>query len=228
MAEHLGQRLKFVRKQLGLTIERFAAPLNLSKSAISQMENGKQGIKGSTLAAICSVYSVNPRYLEKGEQPVFVKLPRLARATEEQPFVVIPAITGYFPDKCEESLLSTVEEDYLMFRRSWIEKIGSPESFVTMRAHDNSLYPMIHRGDILLIDRTSTTLREGRIFLIRMPREAVVRKIVMELDGRVYLVTSGKDSRGPYDPERVPVLGEVVWMGRSLTIGLPEGRTAAE
>ena len=36
----LGQRVKEIRKGLGLTMKKFAEPLGLSESAISHIENG--------------------------------------------------------------------------------------------------------------------------------------------------------------------------------------------
>ena len=59
----LGERIRSLRKQKGLTQEELASRLGLQKSAVAKYENGRvTNIKRATLFKICLLYtSPSPR-----------------------------------------------------------------------------------------------------------------------------------------------------------------------
>lgn len=68
-----GERVKEVRKALGLTLEKFGEKLGVKKNAISQIENGRNSLTDQMQKAICREYSVDYIWLTTGEGEMFVE-----------------------------------------------------------------------------------------------------------------------------------------------------------
>ena len=69
-----GERIKLIRKSLGVTLEKFGEPLGVTKAAISRLENNVNSITGQMVLSICREYNVNEVWLRTGEGEMFVKL----------------------------------------------------------------------------------------------------------------------------------------------------------
>ena len=70
--ETQGQRIKQVRKSLGLTLEKFGTKIGMKSNSISQLENGINSLTDSTAKAICREYNVDYIWLTTGEGDMFV------------------------------------------------------------------------------------------------------------------------------------------------------------
>lgn len=64
-----GERVKAVRKSLGLTMDKFGDRLGVSKASISNIEGGNRNLTEQMTKAICREYNVNYAWLvdELGE-----------------------------------------------------------------------------------------------------------------------------------------------------------------
>ena len=71
-----GERVREIRKELGLTLEKFGEKLGVKKNAISQLENGRNALTDQMVKAICREYNVNYDYLTTGEGEMFDDLPQ--------------------------------------------------------------------------------------------------------------------------------------------------------
>ena len=67
----MNERVKELRKALGLTSEKFGAKLGVGKTAISGIETGRRGLTDQMFLSICREYNVNPGWLETGNGPMF-------------------------------------------------------------------------------------------------------------------------------------------------------------
>lgn len=72
----IGERVKILRKELGLTLEKFGAPLGVQRSALSMIENDKSGIGDRTILLICREYGVSETWLRDGDGEMFVPVTR--------------------------------------------------------------------------------------------------------------------------------------------------------
>lgn len=59
-------RIKQLRNELGLTQEDFGKRIGLSKSGISNIENGTRNISARHIKLICSEFGVSERWLKTG------------------------------------------------------------------------------------------------------------------------------------------------------------------
>ena len=67
-------RVLVLRKSLNLTQAEFAQKINLSRSAIANIEQGLRPITERTLADICREFDVNEDWLRNGNGPMFRSL----------------------------------------------------------------------------------------------------------------------------------------------------------
>lgn len=66
------ERIKEVRKSLGLTLEKFGERIGLKKSAVSLIESGKNSVTDANVKAICREFGVDYIWLTTGDGEMFV------------------------------------------------------------------------------------------------------------------------------------------------------------
>lgn len=68
----MNERIKMLRKELGLTMEKFGNRLGVKKNSVSQWENGINNITDQMFKAICREFSVSEEWLRFGKGDMFV------------------------------------------------------------------------------------------------------------------------------------------------------------
>lgn len=71
----MNNRIKQLRKELGLTQEKFGEKLGLKKNSISQIENGVNSLTEQLSLSICREFHVNQEWLRTGEGEMFIPIP---------------------------------------------------------------------------------------------------------------------------------------------------------
>lgn len=67
-----GERIREVRKALGLTLEKFGGKIGMKKNSVSQLENGKNSVTEQVVKAICREYNVDYMWLTTGDGEMFI------------------------------------------------------------------------------------------------------------------------------------------------------------
>lgn len=67
----MGERVKELRKALGLSGEKFGEKIGVTRSAISDIERGRNGLSDSNILAICREFNVNEEWLRTGSGEMF-------------------------------------------------------------------------------------------------------------------------------------------------------------
>ncbi len=67
----MGERVKELRKVLGLSGEKFGEKIGVTRSAISDIERGRNGLSDSNILAICREFNVNEEWLRTGSGEMF-------------------------------------------------------------------------------------------------------------------------------------------------------------
>lgn len=85
-----GERVRQLRKELDLTMEKFCKPLGVGKTAISNIENNNRNLTEQMTTSICREYGVRKEWLQDGAGEMFPELSRsesisrfFGRLTEE-------------------------------------------------------------------------------------------------------------------------------------------------
>ena len=67
------ERVKEVRKTLGLTLEKFGDRLGIKKAAVSKIEKGENSLTDANIKSICREFSVDYMWLTTGDGEMFVE-----------------------------------------------------------------------------------------------------------------------------------------------------------
>lgn len=70
-----GERVKKIRKELGLTLVKFGEKIGMKNNSISQIENGKNALTDQAAKSICNAFGVNYFWLINGEGEMFTAIP---------------------------------------------------------------------------------------------------------------------------------------------------------
>ena len=72
----MNERIKELRKALGLSGEKFGESLGVQRMAISLLESGKNNLTDQMIKLICLTYNVNEDWLRTGEGSMFNETPQ--------------------------------------------------------------------------------------------------------------------------------------------------------
>lgn len=67
----MNERIKELRKELGLTLEKFGERIGMKKNSLSQIENGKNNVTEQLFKSICREFNVDENWLRTGEGSMF-------------------------------------------------------------------------------------------------------------------------------------------------------------
>lgn len=67
----MNERIKELRKELGLSGAKFGERLGITRGAISNIENGSRNVTDQLFKAICREFNVNDDWLRTGEGDMF-------------------------------------------------------------------------------------------------------------------------------------------------------------
>ena len=102
------------------------------------------------------------------------------------------------------------------FRRDWLDGHGiDPTLSVVISVRGESMEPTLPAGSKILVDRTRTRRRAGRIFVVTTEEGLVVKRL--ERRGRQWFLVSDHPSWEPVPwPREAEVVGEVRWASRTF------------
>lgn len=69
----MNERIKILRKTLGLSGEKFGEHLGVSRAAISNIEGGSRNVTDQMFKSICREFNVDETWLRTGEGDMFKK-----------------------------------------------------------------------------------------------------------------------------------------------------------
>ena len=98
-------RIKELRKSLGLTQAAFAEKIGVKQNTIAQYESGRNNPTDAVLALICREYGVNEVWLREGTGPMFVE-----RSRRDDLFDYARRILGGELTDVEASVLAVMAE----------------------------------------------------------------------------------------------------------------------
>lgn len=86
------------------------------------------------------------------------------------------------------------------FRLDWLMKKGNPKTMKLMAVTGESMAPRIEDGDHVLVDESQTVLYDGRIYVVRIDREIVIKRIA-KVPGKILLVSDNPNA----EPRRIEI-----------------------
>lgn len=112
-------------------------------------------------------------------------------------------------------------DDYIGLSTQWLNFKGLHKSSLAfILADGDSMYPTISNGDMLLLDRSRNTLKDGKIYVVRSGDQLWVKR-VQGIIGGIRLISDNKEIYAPVDVIfddglDFEVIGQVVFVGHDL------------
>lgn len=147
----MGERLKLIRKALGLTQEQLAQRLGVGKTALSMIETGRSRLSTRNKNILVQELNANPEWLERGVGEMFNAEPGLSssfrlRGEGELPLQSVPlySIEG------TAGLVPLFEQREAHTPINYIHIPNLPKCDGAIYVAGDSMYPLLKSGDIVL------------------------------------------------------------------------------
>jgi transcriptional regulator with XRE-family HTH domain len=242
-----GEALRRFRKSEGLTQDKFAEPLSITGSYVSDIEKGKAVPSEAVIRELIDVYRLSRQFLETGKGAMH-KLPpanihlqpramprekgegngvimdgsavRYANATDlEHEYVLVPRYNVKVSLGGGSMVESEQIVDHLAFKSDWIRSKMhlNTADLVLITAMGDSMYPTIRDGDLLLLDKSKTLVADDAIYVLRFDGNLIAKRLQKLFDGSIQIKSDNK----VYDAQLVPVtkVPELAIIGRVMWIG---------
>lgn len=194
-----GDRLKLLRKTIGLTQEQLAQRLGIGKAALSMIETGKAALSSRNKNILVQELNVNPEWLDSGEGEMFNAEPDLTaymhRTDNTLPLQSVPlysiegtaGLVPLFTDQAQSKPVNFIHIPNLPKCDGAIYIVG------------DSMYPLLKSGDIVLYKqlRDINDIFWGDMYLLSIDidgEEYVTVKYIQKSDraGYVKLVSQNQ------------------------------------
>lgn len=101
--ESVKERIKTLRKELGLSQDAFAEKLGLTKNYISLVENGNRNLSEQSIKVLCSTLDVNEEWLRTGSGKMFK-----SRTREQEIGAFVNEVMELNDDSFQKKLISAL------------------------------------------------------------------------------------------------------------------------
>ncbi|MBR5465603.1 MAG: LexA family transcriptional regulator [Alistipes sp.] len=146
----MNERVKLIRKELGLTQEQLAQRLGVGKAALSMIETGKTGLSTRNRNILVQELNVNPEWLESGHGEMFNAKPDLQtfmlRTDSSLPMQSVPL----FSIEGTAGLVPLFNNQADFKPVNFIHIPNLPKCDGAIYIAGDSMYPLLKSGDIVL------------------------------------------------------------------------------
>lgn len=225
--KNFGERIKKVRKELGLIQKDFAAPIGITDAYISDIEKGKKYPSVPILQLIAVTHQINRTWLETGNGPMFAWQPSPNKETRLTPkqlqaqshdgYAYLPACRKHDPSKADEIV------DSLAFKKEWLisELRLNPADLYLMNVEDDSMIPCLSPGDLVLVNHQESKVVRDGIYVVRLDGILLIKRL-QRLPGNQVNVSSENQVYEPFTVDLdkqvgdFTIIGRVVWAGKKM------------
>ena len=147
----MGERLKLIRKTLGLTQEQLAQRLGVGKTALSMIETGKTRLSSRNRNILVQELNVNPSWLESGRGEMFNADPALSASFGRGAEMTMPLQSvPLYSIEATAGLVPLFEQQESHSPINYIHIPNLPKCDGAVYVVGDSMYPLLKSGDIVL------------------------------------------------------------------------------
>ncbi len=150
------ERLKQLRKELGMTQSQLSERLGIGKAALSMIETGKASLSSRNFNILIHEFNVNPEWLDSGRGKMFNALPDInnkftlktdnALPLQSVPLYSIEGTAGLVPLFAEHAENKPINHIHIP---------NLPKCDGAIYVVGDSMYPLLKSGDIVLYKQLS-------------------------------------------------------------------------
>ena len=214
----VGDRIKQARKERDLTQKDLGDLLGVAQSVVSEMEAGK--LKNWPLHAnkIIKALGKPRRYFEPEAEEHIGNTPDhpdIDPISAYVPVEVLPTFAGMGGGGTGDA-----DRETAMISRRLVhdELRAQPTDLLVINVRGNSMEPLFHHGDQLIIDRRDRSPTQPGPFALLYDDGYVVKNVAWVEKRTKLRISSSNPEFGPedFDPEDVSIMGRPVWFARRL------------
>lgn len=216
------QRLKTLFKERStLTQAEFGAKYGIGNQGyVWQLMNGRRPLNFDVVQKFAgglgvTIDEISPRLA----QQVANASGLLSLDPDDDEFIAIRRIDVRLSAGRGELVTSEDEKDRLSFRADFLRAAGAnPSNTYSVSVKGTSMEPLLPDGSVILINRGSTTIINGKIFAFRLNGELLVKRLYKDADGFTARSENPEyqDIRvGPGDDD-FEIIGRAFWVGSKL------------
>lgn len=207
-----GDRIQYLRKQKGLTLEELGDLTGVGKSTVKKWESGAiANMRRDKLAAVAKALGVTPEYLMGWNESdrAQVTIPNLF-PIELKRFPLLGEIA------CGEPILADEHIDVMVASGSDIHA-----DFCLLAKGDSMIGARIHDGDIVFI-RKQDTVEDGEIAAVLIDDEATLKRVYYDKEAGILTLFAENPQIKPMryfgeELNRIRILGKAV--GAQIVVG---------
>lgn len=236
----IADRLKEVRASFTLNQKEFASISGVGFSTYQKYEMGLS-LPGAEAMAGFAKIKINTNWLLTGQGPMMqdednapfsgqysLSGEKAAYMAQEAPpctphgFVLVPRYDVAASMGNGAVIHSEQVVDHLAFREEWVrtELGANPKNLLLISAIGDSMEPDLRAGDLLLVDRSYTTVNHDAVYAFSTNGELRVKRMQLKIDGTLVV----RSANAQYEPEHLTpqqaehlrIVGRVVWSGRRM------------
>lgn len=202
--QQIGQRLLDTRTAFGISRADVASCVGIGTTTLQQWESGAREASIETIHKLAQLYNVSPQHLIFGDtdaQPAPVSPATQPPPPEHNDYAYIPfydiqasAGHGLFTEG------ATQPSKHLAFRRRWLTAKGvQADKLVALLTKGDSMQPTIQDGAVVIVDTTKTTPIDGKLYIIRVGDNLLLKRTQWLINGDLSLISDNKH----YAPQTV-------------------------
>jgi len=189
----LKDRMKYLRKELGLKQEDISNLLGCKVGKIKQIEAGKTAtISYSDSKLIEKKYRVNEQWLRNGIGDFYAELSVDDFVELENEFSSNSATVNlpYYKDIKASAGYGCIIDDNCKKEYIKIPKMLLPNSYSVLEVvgvHGDSMEPTFYNDDLIVIDKDRKNIINGKIFIVFYENELYIKRVFVLPVGRIIL-----------------------------------------
>ena len=228
---NLARRIKFVMEKTGLSLEKFSESIGEKPTRITDIIREKQRVPSEILEKVVDKYNVDAYWLLTGKNPENKKLEIVQKKSTEisnySNFEEEFALVRAFDDITASAGFGSINSDYiestkyLAFRRRWLTYHQyNPDKLIAIWAKGDSMEPTIPNHTCILLNTAQKKPIDGGIFVVRREDTLWVKRIQIQLNGDLLLISDNS----AYPPivleerffDQVDIIGQIVYLGMDI------------
>ena len=173
---NMGERIKQLRLQKGLTQEELGKYIGVQKSAIRKYEKGSvTNLKRSSIETLAKVFNVTPSYLMCIDDDNNFENNMI---DNKRVFPLLGTVKAGYDYLARENIISYISID---------KKISDPENYFALKVVGDSMQPVLYEDDIIVVHKQSD-VESGQIAIVLVDGEEGTVKKVIKHDDYIELI----------------------------------------
>lgn len=223
----LKDRLKKARKSAGLTQKDVEKNIiNMKQSTYSELERGLSK-STSRIVELANLFGVSTDWLASGTGEMIdtqhLRNDFSALGGDNHPLYDSEYVMIKQYDSKRDVSSGTAASGGIPFKREWLENHGfSADELAVTNAIDESMSPTINKGQVLLLNTTSTEPQSTKIYLICIDGDFYIKRLINMFDK--WIMRSDNPNKSSYPDievssetmSKVDIRGRIVWQSGML------------